>query len=112
MATASIELGTWGLSGAAQTAINARCYRQESLTISAVTATLATAVTAEEASRHRVEIARIATDTDCYFAVGGTPDPTVTTATSESGARRLLSAGTSIEVPISVGQKVAVKAVS
>lgn len=109
MATASVELGD--INSSKDNSFHGRCARQESLTISGSTATLATAVTQAEVTAGN-KLCRVATDTACYWAIGSTPDPTATTATSATTARRLLPAGGSIEFILSQGEKVAVRAVS
>lgn len=109
MATASVEIGP--ISDRGNNSFHGRCVRQESLTISGSTATLATAVTADEAGGGAV-LSRLSVDTDCYFALGTTPDPTATAATAATTARRLLCAGCWIDVLLAVGEKMAVKATS
>lgn len=109
MATASVELGKVGFSDRDSSSINDTCIRSENLTISGTQATSTTAVTAAEL-RNGMQIARVATDTDCYVCVGSTPDTTAVAVTAATSARRLLSAGASIELPVAAGDKVAVKA--
>lgn len=112
MAIASVELGGVGFADRNSSSINGRCLRQESLTISGSTATLATAVSAGEVATG-VQVARVAAnDTACFVAIGTTPDPTATTNSAASSAGRLLAIGASIELPIAAGEKVAVKAVA
>jgi hypothetical protein len=53
----------------------------------------------------------ITADADCYIAIGSTPDCTVTTATSASGARTKVTAGIPFDCYIDVGAKIAAKAV-
>lgn len=109
MASLSVELGwVYVVKGEP---IFGPCVRQETLAISGSTATLATAVTAAEAAQEGGGsdfIVRLATDTDCYIAIGTTPDPTATAQTSATNARRFLSAGSYLPLSITVGQKVAV----
>jgi hypothetical protein len=110
MARVSVEIGGVSLNGAGSaggSSINGRCVYQEELAPSGTTATMVSAVTAAQVSAG-ANIARIATDTDVYFAVGTSPDPTLTTSTGASSARRLLSAGSSMEQVIAAGEKVAV----
>jgi hypothetical protein len=112
MAIASVEIGTASLNRMGGAAIHGRCLQQESLAISASVATLATAVSAA-LDQAGACVARVTTDdTACYAAVGVTPDPTATTATAASSARRLVPAAGSIEMVIGIGEKVAVKAAS
>ena len=111
MAIASVELGWVDRAGSVDAPINGDCIRQEALTISASTATLATAVSADEVSASLGAcLCRIAADTACYVAVGKVPDPTLTASTTNSTARRYLAAGSELSLPISLGEKVAVKA--
>lgn len=108
-ALASVELGGTARPDGSGSSINGECLRQETLAISGSTATLATAVTPAEANAG-VVVARIQTDdAACYVAIGETPDPTATTKSKATRARRLIPAGGSIELPIVVGEKVAVK---
>jgi len=107
MATASVELGKVSYNRE----LHGACVRQESLTISGTEAELATAVTAAETAAG-VEMARVATDTACYVAVGSAPDTTATTATNATTARRLIPAGWIFDTPIGIGEKVAVKAIA
>jgi len=111
MATASVEFGTVDLNGEGGSSINGACVYQESLTISGTAAPMTNGLTSAQAALG-VCIARIATDTDCFFAVGATPDPTATAKTSTTSAKRLLSAGSSIEQRVRIGDKVSVKATS
>jgi len=88
-------------------AIADRALYVEALTISGTTATAASAATGE------ARVVHIQTDdTACYAAVGTTPDPTATTATTATTIRRYIPAGSFRDLPIAVGQSVAVKAVS
>jgi hypothetical protein len=57
-------------------------------------------------------VATVSTDADCYIAVGATPDCTLETATAATSARVFLAAGQSIDLFLSVGAKVAAKAVA
>lgn len=58
-------------------------------------------------------ISHITTDTACYFAVGTTPDPAATAANAAvTSARQYLAAATPVDVPLPVGAKIAVIAVS
>jgi hypothetical protein len=112
MATASAEIGGVDLKNNGSS-IHGPCQYQESLTVSATQATQSVAVTAAQVTAAGgVLVGRLATDTDCFWAVGATPDATATTKTSATTAKRLLSAGSSIEVTVSAGDKFAVKATS
>jgi hypothetical protein len=112
MATASVEIGGVDLKGIGSS-IHGQCQYQESLTVSASQATQSVAVTAAQVTAAGgVLLGRLATDTDCFFAVGSTPDATATAKTSATTAKRLLSAGGSIELSVSAGDKFAVKATS
>lgn len=111
MAIASVEIGWVDRAGSVDAPIYGDCIRQETLTISGTTATLASAVTASELSASLgAALCRIAADTACYVAIGKVPDPTATTSTSNSTARRYLAAGSELSLGIAVGKKVAVKA--
>lgn len=109
MATASIEIGSVDLRSQGGSSINGRCQYQESLAISGSTATMTNAVTAAQAAAGAL-VARVVVDLDCYFAVGTTPDPTVTAMTAVTSARRLVPAGSWLEAMIGVGEKIAVQA--
>lgn len=112
MATASVEIGTHDQKNQGGSSINGRCLYQEALTVSSSTATMSSAVTAAQVALGGV-IARISTDTACYIAIGTTPDPTATAVSGAvTSARRLIQAGASLEQPVNVGDKVAVKALS
>jgi hypothetical protein len=79
----------------------------EALTISGTTATGAIV----GASTKRV--AHVTTDTACYFSVGTAPDPTAAASNAlVTTARQYLAANTPVDVPLPVGAKVAVIAVS
>jgi hypothetical protein len=54
----------------------------------------------------------ISVDTAGYIAIGTVPDCTLETATEASSARMYLAAGTSIDLFLPLGAKVAAKAVS
>lgn len=108
MAIASFEIGGVALRQDGGSSINGGAIVQETLDISGSTDTSALAVTAAHRTAGGI-IGRLACDTDCYFAVGSTPDPTATAATSATTARRLLSAGAAIEFPLVLGDKCAVK---
>lgn len=106
MAIASIEIGR--ASQMQNSSINGDCRDAAELTVtSGVTnTTSAFTYTPEEPGL----TVRIATDsTGCYVAVGTTPDPTATTKTSATTARRFLPAAASIELPFGNGMKVAVR---
>jgi hypothetical protein len=110
MANASIEISGISLNGAGGaggSSIEGRCVYQETLAISGTTATQVTAVTAAQISAG-ASIGRIATDTDCFFAIGTTPDPTATTSTGATTAKRFLSAGSYFEQTVVAGDKFAV----
>lgn len=110
MAKASVEIGGVSLNGAGSaggSSINGRAVYQEDLAISGTTATMVSAVTAAQISSG-ANIARIATDTDCYFAIGTVPDPTAASSSAATSARRFLSAGSYLEQVIAAGEKVAV----
>lgn len=109
MAIASVELGKVAFHDRPSGAINGPCIRSEELTVSGSTATLATAITTSEIMLG-VIVARVATDTACYVAVGPTPDPDATVRTDLTTAGRLIPANGWIELPVSGGDKVAVKA--
>lgn len=108
MAIASVEIRSIARNDKSSGAIYGPVLRQESLTISGSTATLATGVSAAEI-KNGAEIFRLAADTDCYYAKGITPDPTATTPTPLTTARALLSGGNEIPLMLGVGDKVAVK---
>lgn len=110
MAIASVEISWVKSVASCDVQVHAKCVRQETLAISGSTATLATAVTAAELAESLGSgVARVASDdTGCYVAVGTTPDPTATTATAATSARRYLPAGGEITLPIAAGEKVAV----
>lgn len=107
MPIASIEIGP--IAELKSEPFYGRCVRQESLTISGTTATLGNAITAAEVKADGV-LARISTDSSCYFAVGSGPDPTAVASSAATGARRFLPANTWIDVVLLIGEKVAVKA--
>lgn len=108
MATASVEFGPVDLNGEGGSSINGACVYQESLTVSGTAAPMTNGLTAaQEALGAR--IARIATDTDCFYAIGSTPDPAATAKSATTSAKRLLSAGSSIEQRVRIGDKVSVK---
>jgi hypothetical protein len=111
MGIASVELGGVAFADRNSSSINGRCIRQESLTISGSTATLASAVSVAEV-KAGVSVARVsANDVACMVATGTTPNPVATSATAATTAGRLLAIGASIELPIAVDEFVAVKAV-
>lgn len=111
MATASVEFSAVALANYGGSSIYGKCVAQESLAISSSTATSAASTTAQLTAAGgpgTAFIARVATDTDCWVASGTVPDPTLTASTAASSARRFLSAGSEITIPLSVGDKVAV----
>lgn len=89
-------------------AINSQCIFQEAQTISG-SATTGTPVSQSHANKG-VDIVRICTnDAACYFAIGSTPDPTLSVENIPvSSARRFLPAGCWIEQPIALGMSVSV----
>lgn len=111
MATASVEIRSIARNDRASGAVYGPCIRQESLTVSSSTATLASSVTAAEV-RAGAEIFRLVTDTACYFAKGTTPNPDATAPTSLTTARGLLAAGMDIPITLGEGDKLAVKALA
>lgn len=112
MATVYCEYGLTAASGAMGwatsigMALHATCSDSETLAVGAgtVTGTIVGSITRR--------VARLTTDTDTWFAVGLTPDPTLTTATAASGAKRFLKAGATVDVVLFPGQKVAVRGLS
>lgn len=109
MAIASVEIGGVDFKTYGGSSINGSCQYQEALTISGTAATMANAVTAGQVAAGAC-VARVAVDTDCYAATGSAPDPTAATKTVTSSARRYVQAGSSIELLVVVGDKIAVKA--
>lgn len=115
MATAYVEYGrpasvsAAGFQAAAGGAtIPGPCVASETLTISGVAAT--GAIVGATATK---TVARIVTDTACFYAVGTTPDPTAVAINGlVTTARRYLPAASAMEVPLAVGAKVAVIAVA
>jgi hypothetical protein len=107
MATASVEFGPVDLTGQGGSSINGRCIYRESLTVSGSAAPMTSGLTSAQFAGG-ARIARISTDTSCFFAIGSTPDPTAQTATTATTAKRHLNAGASIEQTIGVGEKVSV----
>lgn len=113
MTIASVEMGV--VSDRQKTSINGMCLKQEQLTVASATtntttltaaATLAATLTPDGGAM----VARVTTDdTGCYVAVGTAPDPQATTATMATSARRWLPAAASLELPIAIGDKVAVR---
>ncbi|MCX5495385.1 hypothetical protein OSH11_11760 [Kaistia dalseonensis] len=55
---------------------------------------------------------RVTVDAAAFVAKGSTPDASATTATSATDAKRYLAAGTSIDLILYAGQKIAVLAAS
>lgn len=110
MATAYVEYGQ--LVGAPVAGFQSRsnaeplfgaCLAFEALTISgtAATGTIVGATTKT--------VARITSDTACFFAVGTTPNPAATAVNGTvTSAKRYLPAGAPVEVTLAVGAKVAV----
>lgn len=115
MATASVEFSAVALANYGGSSIYGKCVRQESLTISGSTATSAACTSGQLTASGGpgvAFIARVAPDTDCWVASGTAPDPDAQDATATTSARRLLAAGNELSIPLSVNDKVAVKAVS
>lgn len=114
MANASVEISWIEFAGSVNAPIFGKCVRQETLAISGTTATQSVAVSSSEIGPSFGQaIVRVCTDdTACYVAAGTTPDPTATSATANSTARRYVPAGGETVLHLSVGEKVAVKAVS
>ncbi|MFT4117478.1 hypothetical protein [Bradyrhizobium sp.] len=113
MATASVEIGGIDFKNYSGSSINGPCLYQEALTIGGSAATMANAVTpAQVTACNNACIARVAVDTDAYVAKGSAPDPTATAASNATTARRLVSAGSAIELAIAAGEKIAVKSLS
>jgi hypothetical protein len=108
MATASVEFGPVDLNGQGGSSINCKCVYRESLTVSGSAAPMTNGLTSAQALAG-AKIARISTDTACFFAIGSTPDPTATAVNgSVTSAKRHLNAGASVEQLVGVGDKVSV----
>ena len=113
MATASVEIGGIDFMHYSGSSINGACLYQEALAISGTPAMMTNAVTAAQVTACKNAcIARVAVDTDAYVAKGTEPDPDATTSTDATTARRLVSAGSAIELAIGAGEKIAVKGLS
>ena len=106
MATLHVEFGLVALKRPNGSSIhgNAVYYEALAISVSAATGAAATAVQVGNADM----VARLSTDTFCFFAVGSAPDPTATAATGATSAKRVLPAGSGITVPITAGQKISV----
>ncbi len=107
MATASVEFGPVDLNGQGGSSINGKCVYQESLTVSGSAAPMTNGLTAAQFTAG-AKVARISTDTACFFAIGPTPDPTAQASTAATSAKRHLNAGASVEQLVGVGDKVSV----
>lgn len=109
MATAYVEYGPVALQAPKGSSIHGACVFSEALAISGTIAP-GTQLTAARAGSSGA-VARITSDTACYVMVGTTP-ANVGTSTTATTARRYLPAGIPLDLPVPVGQKVGVIAVS
>lgn len=111
MATAYVEYGHPALKSPYGSSIHGPCLASEALVISG-SAALGTALTALQAGTDQL-VARVTTDnTACFVAVGTTPNPAAVVQGGGSNARRYVPAGGSLDLPVTVGQRVGVIAVS
>ncbi len=108
MATLHVEYGPVALKSPNGSSIHGNAVFYQGLTISGSPAT-STAATAPQIG-NADGVARCSTDTNCFIAVGSTPDTTATGATGTSSAKRFLAAGATISLPILAGQSVGVVA--
>lgn len=108
MATLHVELAIPALRSSYASSIHGRCVFYDALTISGTRDETA-AVTAIMVGNADL-VARLVTDTDCFIAVGSTPDETALVSTGASSAKRFLAAGSEIALPVQVGDKISVVA--
>jgi hypothetical protein len=110
MASLYVEYGNPALKTPYGSSLHGPCVFSEVLTISGTQAD-GTAATPAQTNNTDL-VARLTTDTDCYIAIGATPDTTATAQTADTTARRFLGAGATIALTLTAGAKVGVKAVS
>lgn len=108
MATLHVEYGPVALKSPNGSSIHGNAVYYVGLAISG---SQATSVAATGDQLGNVDgVARLSTDTNCFVAVGSTPDTTATVVSGTTSAKRFLAAGATITLPITRGQSVGVVA--